>query len=81
MLSPSTESYDRDEKRLYCQTLPSLREYVLVAQDRRRVEVWRRDGEAWANSIYEAGARSLLPSIGAELDVDEIYEVAGVRTN
>jgi Uma2 family endonuclease len=79
VLSPSTESYDRDEKRLYYQMLPSLREYVLVAQDRRRVEVWRLDGEAWTHSIHEAGAKAPLPSIAIELDVDEIYEVAGVQ--
>jgi len=79
VLSKSTESYDRDEKRLYYQRLPSLREYVLVAQDRRRVEVWRRDGDAWTHSIHEAGARVPVPSIGVELDVDEIYELAGVQ--
>lgn len=79
VLSPSTESYDRDEKRLYYQLLPSLREYILVAQDRRRVEVWRRGDDAWPPTIHEAGAKVLLPSLGIEIDVDEIYELAGVR--
>lgn len=79
VLSPSTESYDRGEKRLYYQQLPSLHEYVLVSQDRRRVELWRRDGAAWAASIHEAGAQVPLTSLGIALDVDEIYEVAGVR--
>ncbi len=78
VLSKSTESYDRDEKRLYYQLLPSLREYVLIAQEHRQVEVWRRDGESWTHSIHEAGPRALLPSIGVELDVNEIYEVAGL---
>jgi Uma2 family endonuclease len=78
VLSPSTEAYDRHEKRLYYQPLPSLREYVLVAQDRRRVEVWRRDGEAWVWSAHETGARVPLPSLGLELDVDELYALAGV---
>ncbi len=78
VLSKSTESYDRDEKRLYYQLLPSLREYVLVAQDRRRLEVWRRDGDVWTHSIHEAGATIPMPSVGVELDVDEIYELAGV---
>lgn len=79
VLSPSTEDYDRDEKRIYYQMLPSLREYVLVAQGRRRVEVWRREAESWAYSVYDAGARFSLASIGAELDVDEIYDIAGVE--
>jgi len=79
VLSPSTEDYDRNEKRLYYQMLPSLREYVLVAQDRRRLEVWRRDGGTWVHSIYEAGVKVPLRSISVELDVNEIYDVAGVR--
>jgi Uma2 family endonuclease len=79
VLSKSTESYDRDEKRLYYQLLPSLGEYVLVAQDQRRIEVWRRDGEAWTHSLHEPGAMVPLPSIGVEIEVDEIYELAGVR--
>lgn len=81
VLSPSTEGYDRDEKRLYYQLLPSLREYVLVAQDRRRVEVWRREAESWEYAVYDAGTRFFLASISAELDVDEIYDIAGVQAS
>ena len=79
VLSPSTEDYDRDEKRLYYQQLPSLEEYVLVAQDRRRVEVWRREGDVFSRSVHEAGQRARLPSIDFDLDVDELYDAAGVR--
>lgn len=79
VLSPSTEDYDRNEKRLYYQMLPSLREYVLVAQTQRRVEVWRREGAEWILTVYEAGGRAQLSSIGVELDVDAIYDVAGIR--
>ena len=79
VLSPTTERYDREQKRLYCQQLDSLREYVLVAQDRRCVEVWRREGEGWVHAAYEAGAEAPLPSIDYRLDVDELYDTAGVR--
>lgn len=80
VLSPSTEDYDRGEKRLYYQRLASLREYVLVAQDRRRVEVWRRaDGDGdWKHEAFEAGAKAVLPSIELTIDVDELYSIAGV---
>jgi Uma2 family endonuclease len=78
VLSPSTEDYDRNEKRLFCQMLPSLQEYVLVAQDRRRVEVWRREAAGWAYAVFDAGTRAELPSIRFTLDVDELYEAAGV---
>jgi len=78
VLSPTTERYDREQKRLYYQQLDSLREYVLVAQDRRRVEVWRRRGEGWEHTTFEAGAKALLASIDYQLDVDELYDAAGV---
>lgn len=80
VLSPSTERYDRGQKRQYYQTLPSLREYVLVAQERREVEVWRRDSVdmEWTHAVYRAGGTVSLPSIACELDVDELYATAGV---
>lgn len=81
VLSPSTEGYDRDDKRALYQRLASLEEYVLVAQDRRRVEVWRRHGGDWAHTIHDAGARAALPSIDLALDVDELYELAGVKVD
>jgi Uma2 family endonuclease len=77
VLSPSTERYDREQKRLYYQQLDSLREYVLIAQDRRRVEVWQRSaGGGWTHTIHDAGARAALPSIDYTLDVDELYDLA-----
>lgn len=79
VLSPSTEDYDRNEKRLDCQKLESLQEHVLVAQDRRRIEVWARSGTGWTHSIHEAGDRAPLPSLALELDVDTLYQTAGVE--
>jgi Uma2 family endonuclease len=79
VLSPSTAEYDTEDKRPFYQRLPSVREYVLVAQDRRRVEVWRRPGEDWVLAVYEAGSRAEVPSIGFTFAVDELYEMAGVN--
>lgn len=78
VLSPRTETYDREQKRLYYQQLPSLQEYVLVAQDRRRIEVWLRQGDRWESVVRRAGERIDLPSIDVALEVDELYETAGV---
>jgi Uma2 family endonuclease len=78
VLSPTTERYDREQKRIYYQSLDALREYVLVASDRRRVEIWRRSGEEWLHSAHERGDKAALPSIGYELDVDALYDAAGV---
>ena len=81
VLSPTTERYDREQKRLYYQQLASLREYVLVAQDRRRVEVWRREREdgPWSHAAYGPGEAAPLTSIGYALDVDALYDATGVR--
>jgi Uma2 family endonuclease len=78
VLSSTTERYDREQKRLYYQQLDSVREYVLVAQDRRRVEVWQRVDSGWSHTVHESGARAPLPSIEYMLDVDELYDAAGV---
>jgi len=81
VLSPSTAAYDRGDKWILYQRLASLQEFVLVAQDRRQVEVWRRGGDGWVHSAHAAGSRATLPSIDFELDVDELYDLAGVKVS
>ncbi len=73
VLSPSTERSDRGEKFAHYQRLASLQEYVLVAQDAPRVEVFRRQGSSWLLTIFEAGTSLTLTSIGATFSVDELY--------
>lgn len=73
VLSPSSEAYDRGEKFRHYRRVPSLREYVLVSQDQRLVEVWRREGEAWAPSEFGTGTVVRLASIDAEISIDELY--------
>ncbi len=75
ILSPSTESYDREEKFGYYRRLDSLREYVLIAQDRMRIEHWRRQGDEWT-PIEVAGADAVLqlPSLDCAVPLREIYE-------
>lgn len=80
VLSTSTEEYDRGEKREHYQRISSLREYLLVAQDRRRVELFHRaEGGAWALSVYESGDVVALPSLGVSFSTDELYDAAGVQ--
>jgi Uma2 family endonuclease len=78
-LSPSTEAYDRGEKREHYQRIASLREYVLVAQDRREIEVHARPpGGSWQRSVHRAGQIVDLPSIETRFSVDDLYNAAGV---
>ncbi len=79
VLSESTEDYDRGEKREHYQQLPSLRDYVLVAQNRRRVEVFTRAaGGEWQHRVSAGGEQFELPSIDGRFGVDELHAAAGL---
>jgi Uma2 family endonuclease len=76
VLSPSTEAYDRGEKFERYKSIETLTDYVLVSQDRPRVEHFRRrpDGE-WARSVAEGpDALLALDSINCRLPLVELYE-------
>lgn len=74
VLSPTTEAYDRGRKFEKYRGLPSVMEYVLVAQDRPYVEVFRRDADgSWRLWVYGAGTRAELTSVDVRLDVDDLY--------
>jgi len=73
--SDSSEEYDTGAKREYYQTIPSLREYVIVSHRERRITVHLRgsaDG-AWSMRVAIKGGRVAIPSLGTELAIDEIY--------
>jgi Uma2 family endonuclease len=74
VLSDSTEAYDRGEKFAHYRRLASLREYVLVSQRARRIEVFRRRaGRSWEYVDAGPGETVRLESPGAELSVDAVY--------
>jgi Uma2 family endonuclease len=80
VLSPSTEDYDRGEKREHYQRIDSLKEYMLVWQDRRQIEVFRRpEGGPWPSQIHGPGDVVELASVRATVSIDELYELAGLR--
>lgn len=55
-------------------TLASLRDYVVVDQDRRRVDVYRRDGNGWqAGTLMDSGAFE-LGCLRLHLSLEAIYE-------
>ena len=73
VLSPSTEDKDRFYKRLVYQRLESLREYVLVEQDKMQVEVYRRIDEGWMLESDSNGDVVSFESIGFTMPIEEIY--------
>ena len=75
ILSPSTESRDRGPKRAAYQALPSLMEYLLVAQDAPHVTHYVRHGNEWVRSDYGSLDLSVaLPSLECTLNLSELYE-------
>ena len=56
-------------------TISTLREYLLVAADKRQVELYRRDEQdEWQLAVVSQDEPLLLESVGASLTLDEIYE-------
>jgi Uma2 family endonuclease len=75
VLSDSTEARDRGEKLLAYRSLDSLREYVLISQNKPIVEQYARDDKG--NWLHRAtiGLKSVVKfeSVGVELSLEEIY--------
>ncbi|MDE0012849.1 MAG: Uma2 family endonuclease [Candidatus Poribacteria bacterium] len=74
VLSPSTAAYDRGEKFASYQKLDSLCEYILISQDRVRVEHYLRQDQEWdLTEFHSLVDVCQLPSIGCELSLKAIY--------
>ncbi|MGH7818347.1 MAG: phosphotransferase [Candidatus Binatia bacterium] len=66
---------DRGDKFEHYKRVPSLRQYVLVSHRDREVEVWTRDAaNGWTRSVSRDGERASLASMGAHLDVRDLYD-------
>lgn len=76
VLSESTSDYDRGRKFEYYRTLPSLREYLTVAQDRPHIEHWTRQQEDSGNLVeFNSLSQTIrLASIDCVLPLREIYD-------
>ena len=74
VLSPSTAAYDRGEKFASYQKLDSLCEYVLISQDRVRVEYYLRQQQTWdLTEFHSLSDVFQLVSIACELSLQAIY--------
>jgi Uma2 family endonuclease len=74
VLSPSTKNFDRGEKFERYRSIPTLREYLLVAQDKVHVECYLRQEDTWVlRETSNSGDTIDLASVGCRLTVVEIY--------
>jgi Uma2 family endonuclease len=76
VLSPSTESYDRNKKFRHYRTIDSLKEYVLVSQDEPRIERYLRQPNCeWLYADAVGLDASLeLTSVGCTLALADVYD-------
>ena len=76
VLSPGTESYDRGKKFEHYRGIESLEEYLLVAQDERRIEQFLRQDDGRWLFADTAGSEGVVaaPSIRCRLALAEIYD-------
>ena len=77
VISEGSANYDRGQKFWYYSQLPSLREYVLIEQDRWAVEVRYRSSadDDWVMAYYEGEeVEVVLRSLDLRLPIAQIYE-------
>lgn len=75
ILSDSTEAYDRGKKFQHYRFLPSLQEYILVAQHHCLVEKYvRSDDGSWRYFTYETMEQTItIESIQCEVLLSDVY--------
>lgn len=76
VLSPSTEAYDRGDKFTHYKSIPSLKEYLLVAQHRPHITQYakRDDGEWSYAEINALDGTIYLTSVGIVLKLSDVYQ-------
>jgi len=72
VLSESTEKDDRHGKFLTCRQIPSLEEYVLIAQDVPQIEIMRRRS-SWKPEFVFVEDTLALESVSASIMSRDIY--------
>jgi Uma2 family endonuclease len=73
VLSPTTQAYDRSLKFALYRRLPSLREYVLIDPDSRRIEAFRLQPAGWLLVDMSESPQLELSSLGLQIPVAEVF--------
>lgn len=74
VLLPGTENRDRGEKLEMYLDYPSIEEYMLIASQKKIIEVYSRDETGWISRIYKPDNTIQLKSINAFINFADIYE-------
>lgn len=71
VLSPGTSRIDTHEKLPAYKTIASLREYILVSQKKRLVQLYRRTSGGWLSEQHSSGPFRVCDG---EITVESIYD-------
>jgi Uma2 family endonuclease len=76
VLSPATKDYDQGRKFEFYRSVTSLKDYILIDQERCSVMVYQKtDAHEWKLRILDnINANFILDSVGIELNLADIYE-------
>jgi len=82
VLSPSTERTDRLEKLMAYQSIPSLKAYVLVSQEKYQIEVYTPiDNQQWKREIYvDLNENIFLPCVDDGIIMHAVYDDIALNT-
>ncbi len=85
VLSPSTMDVDRREKLLAYREIATLKEYVLVFQDKVQIEVYRKDVEEnWHCEVFIAAGTLCLTAVSStilNIEIQNIYSGTDLGDN
>ena len=75
VLSPSTELFDETDKLADFQSVPSIRQIVLLSQQRLHARSYLREGDGWRELRHD-GPEAEVPLLGFDLAIPlaRIYE-------
>jgi len=75
VLSKLTESYDRGDKFYLYRQIPKFKEYILIEQYKKQVEIYQKNGDLWKITRYnEPEKKFKIQTLEIELELDLIYE-------
>jgi Uma2 family endonuclease len=76
VLSDSTERYDRTGKFEFYKSIPSFKEYLLIAQDEPRITqfIKQDDGHWQPDEVIGRDEKLYLPSIDCTLALSDVYQ-------
>jgi Uma2 family endonuclease len=80
ILSPSTQNVDKGRKLLYCQQIPSLKEYYMIDTIKQRIYIVKKQNDGkWAyQTPVESEESIFIETIQFNLSLSAIYKGTGI---